>query len=62
MPAARASVFTVIEPLTAVLLAAAVFGERQTFSPYLGIVLIIGVAVLNAVNKRPKALSAAQAT
>ncbi len=48
MPATRASVFTVFEPFTAVLLAAVLLGERLGAWQYVGVVLIISVAVLNA--------------
>lgn len=54
MPAAKASVFTVFEPLTAVLLAAVFLGERLNGPQYLGVVLIIAVAVLNALGGRRK--------
>ncbi|STZ75897.1 DMT family transporter [Bergeriella denitrificans] len=52
MPAARASVFTVFEPLTAVLLAALLLGERLGGLQYAGVVLIVAAAVLNALPRR----------
>ncbi len=54
MPAAKASVFTVFEPLTAVLLAAVLLGERLSIMQYFGVAMILAVAVLNAVPHRPK--------
>lgn len=54
MPAARAAVFTVIEPLTAVLLAAVILSERLSIYQYLGIVFIVGTAILNAYTHKPK--------
>ncbi|WP_274585137.1 EamA family transporter [Neisseria leonii] len=48
MPATRASVFTVFEPFTAVVLAALLLGERLGLWQYAGVALIIGVAVWNA--------------
>lgn len=48
MPAARASVFTVIEPLTAVALAAWWLHESLNLWQYVGVALIIGVSSANA--------------
>lgn len=53
MPAAKASVFTVLEPFTAVMLAAFLLGEHLSALQYLGVALIILVAVLNALGKKP---------
>ncbi len=57
MPAAKASIFTVFEPLTAVVLAALFLNEQLNGWQYLGIALILGTAVLNTVrfsHKFPK--------
>lgn len=50
MPAAKASVFTVFEPLTAVVLAALFLNEKLNGWQYLGTALILCTAVLNAVG------------
>lgn len=55
MPAAQASVFTIIEPLTAVLLAVAVLDEHLSAWQIAGVAMIIGAAVANALL-RPRAL------
>ncbi|QEY24558.1 DMT family transporter [Neisseria animalis] len=52
MPAAKASVFTIFEPLTAVLLAAFLLGERLGVLQYAGVALIVAVAVLNALGRK----------
>ena len=49
MPAAQASVFTIIEPLTAVLLATLWLGEHIGVLQALGIALIVAAAAANAV-------------
>lgn len=48
MPATRASVFTVFEPFTAVVLAVVWLEESLSYIQFIGIFLIIGVAVANA--------------
>lgn len=48
MPAARAAVFTVFEPLTAIALAALLLHERLGGWQYAGVVLILGAALFNA--------------
>lgn len=47
MPATKASVFTIFEPLTAVLLAAVLLGERLQTLQYIGVVLILAAVLLN---------------
>lgn len=54
MPAAKAAVFTVFEPFTAVMLAVWLLGEQLGSLQYLGVFLIIAVAVLNAAGKKEK--------
>lgn len=57
MPAAKAAVFTVFEPFTAVLLASLLLGERLGMLQYAGVLLIIAVAAFNAAGaKKPKPL------
>ncbi|MDO4998205.1 MAG: DMT family transporter [Neisseria sp.] len=55
MPASKAAIFTVFEPLTAVLLAAWLLDEQLNQLQYLGIAMIVAVALLNTRN--PKASS-----
>lgn len=50
MPASRAAVFTIFEPLTAVVLASLILHEKLTIFQYLGIVLILLVTLLNTFN------------
>lgn len=50
MPAAKAAVFTVFEPVTAVLLAVCLLGEQLSLLQYFGVLLIVAVAVLNALG------------
>lgn len=52
MPASQAAVFTVFEPFTAVILASVLLGEYLSDVQYIGIVLIIVVAVANAVKTK----------
>ncbi|MRN38631.1 EamA family transporter [Neisseria sp. N95_16] len=54
MPAAKAAVFTVFEPFTAVMLAVFLLGEQLGVLQSVGVFLIIAVAVLNAVGKKEK--------
>lgn len=54
MPAAKAAVFTVFEPFTAVILAVLVLGERLNALQYLGVFLIIAVAASNAAGNKEK--------
>lgn len=54
MPAAKAAVFTVFEPFTAVMLAVFLLGEQLGVLQSMGVFLIIAVAVLNAVGKKEK--------
>lgn len=58
MPATTASIFTTTEPVVAITLAALLLGEILVWQQYLGIMLIIGAAFLNAVlaKKRSKAV------
>ncbi|MCF7529350.1 DMT family transporter [Neisseria lisongii] len=58
MPAARAAVFTVIEPFTAVLLAATLLGEQLSLPQYLGVLLIIAAAAMNAGGRRKPSVAA----
>ena len=63
MPATRAQVLTIFEPLTAVLLAAVILREPLGWSQYVGIAMILAAALFNALNQ-PKpnmALSSQQA-
>lgn len=53
MPAAQASVFTIIEPLTAVLLAMLWLGEHLNYWQMLGVMLIVGAAAVNALLRPP---------
>lgn len=54
MPAAKAAVFTVFEPFTAVMLAVFLLGEQLGVWQSAGVFLIIAVAVLNAAGKDKK--------
>ncbi|MCP1659687.1 DMT family transporter [Neisseria perflava] len=54
MSAAKAAVFTVFEPFTAVLLAEVFLDERLGSLQYAGVALIIAVAVLNATGGKKK--------
>lgn len=53
MPASRAAVFTVTEPLTAVVLAVVLLNEQLSLLQYLGVAMIIGVSIGNALGSKP---------
>ena len=57
MPATRAQVLTIFEPLTAVLLAAVILHEPLGWSQYVGIAMILASALFNALIQ-PKAVEA----
>ena len=48
MPATRAQVLTIFEPLTAVLLAAVILHEPLGWPQYVGIAMILASALINA--------------
>lgn len=55
LPATRASVFTIVEPLTAILLAVVLLNQSLSILQILGVVLIIGATLVNALpNKSVK--------
>nr|WP_240365997.1 DMT family transporter [Psychrobacter sp. KH172YL61] len=49
LPASRASVFTIFEPLTAIALAMILLHQALSWIQYLGVTLILLAALLNAV-------------
>ncbi|UOO81721.1 DMT family transporter [Uruburuella testudinis] len=61
MPAARAAVFTVFEPLTAIALAAWLLNERLGGWQYAGVALILAAAIGNALPRRKPCLQPSEA-
>lgn len=53
-PASAASILTLLEPLTATLLAAVLFGERLDAAGWVGAVLLLGAMILLAVGSNDK--------
>lgn len=53
MPATRAQVLTIFEPLTAVILAAVLLHEPLGWSQYIGIAMILAAALFNALKQPP---------
>ena len=60
MPATRAQVLTIFEPLTAVLLAAVILHEPLGWSQYVGIAMILASALFNALIQPKTPVSVTQ--
>ena len=52
LPAATASVFTIIEPLTAIILAIVLLGQPLLSLQMVGVALIIGATLANTLTRR----------
>lgn len=52
LPATTASVFTIIEPLTAIILAIVLLGQPLLPLQRVGVALIIGATLANALTRR----------